>query len=307
MDSDPPKSNTASVETDLEAIEARLLALELEKQSLFERKRQLVAADQLNDQTIPAIDVPVSTGDKIALFRSLFRGREDIYALRWENSQGRQGYALACENEWRQGICYKPKVKCGDCRHRAFLPLDDRAVYAHLSGKKTVGLYPLLRDDHTWFLAVDFDKSDWQQSVQAFRGVCEEHAVPCSVERSRSGEGAHVWLFFIQSVPAALARRLGFALLDRAMEQHAGLSFESYDRLFPNQDMLPEGGFGNLIALPLQRGPRQSGNSVFIDVHFEAIGDQWAYLSGVRKMESEQIEQCLSRLQISGSSDRDTQ
>ena len=239
MDSGPPESNAATAEAELAAIEARLTALELEKQSLFERKRQLVAAKQVNDQTMSPIEVPVSTGDKIELFRSLFRGREDIFAVRWESSQGRRGYALACDNEWRQGICYKPKVKCGDCRHQAFLPLDDRAVYAHLSGKKTLRLYPLLRDDYTWLLAVDFDKSDWQQSVQAFRNVCEEHAVPCSVERSRSGEGAHVWVFFKQPVPAALARRLESALLDRSMEQHAGLSFESYDRLFPNQDMLP--------------------------------------------------------------------
>ena len=301
VDSDPP-----SAQTELEALEARLLALDLEKQSLLERKWQLVAAEQVNDQTMPPIEVPVSTGDKIALFRSLFRGRDDIFAVRWENSQGRQGYALACENEWRQGICYKPKVKCGDCRHQAFLPLEDRAVYAHLSGKKSLGFYPLLRDDHTWLLDVDFDKSDWQKSVQAFQSVCEEHAIPCSVERSRSGEGAHVWLFFKQPVPAALARQLGFALLDRAMEQHAGLSFESYDRLFPNQDTLPEAGFGNLIALPLQRGPRQTGNSVFVDRLFEPIVDQWAYLADVRKMEKGQIEQCLNSLQGSGTSDHDT-
>ncbi|TXS92194.1 DEAD/DEAH box helicase [Parahaliea maris] len=282
------------------------MALELERQSLLERKRQLVAMERVNDRTVPAIEVPVSTGDKIALFRSLFRGRDDVHALRWENTQGRRGYALACENEWRQGICYKPKVKCGDCRHQAFLPLDDRAVYAHLSGKKTVGVYPLLRDDQTWILAVDFDKSDWQQTVRAFCRVCEEHGVPCSVERSRSGEGAHVWLFFTQPVPAVRARRLGFAILDRAMDQHAGLSFESYDRLFPNQDTLPEAGFGNLIALPLQQGPRQLGNSVFVDVHFEPFVDQWAYLAGVRKIEPEQIEQCLSRLQDPGISDYDT-
>ncbi|MBN7796967.1 TOTE conflict system archaeo-eukaryotic primase domain-containing protein [Parahaliea mediterranea] len=306
MDSHPPEANVATADTELEAIEARLLALELERQSLLEHKRQLVAMERVNDRTVPAIEVPVSTGDKIALFRSLFRGRDDVHALRWESRQGRRGYALACENEWRQGICYKPKVKCGDCRHQAFLPLDDRVLYAHLSGKKTVGVYPLLHDDHTWFLVADFDKSDWQQTVQAFCRVCEEHGVPCSVERSRSGEGAHVWLFFSQPVPAVLARRLGFAILDRAMEQHAGLSFESYDRLFPNQDTLPEAGFGNLIALPLQRVPRQMGNSVFVDAHFEPIVDQWAYLAGVRKMGTGQIEQCLRRLQDPDTSDHDT-
>ena len=130
-------------------------------------------------------------------------------------------------------------------------------------------------------------------------------SIPCSLERSRSGDGAHAWLFFAQAIPAALARRLGFALLDKAMEQHASLSFDSYDRLFPNQDTLPAGGFGNLIALPLQRGPRQSGNSVFIGENFEPYPDQWAYLSAVTRLGLQEIEQCIARVADSVDEDND--
>ena len=213
--------------------------------------------------------------------------------MRWENKQGRQGYVLACDNEWRQGICHKPKVKCGECLHQAFQPLDQRAFYEHLSGLRTVGLYPLLPGDDTWLLALDFDKFDWEEAVKALRYACSEWEIPCSVERSRSGDGAHVWLFFEQAIPARLARQLGFALLDNAMERHASLSFDSYDRLFPNQDFLPTGGFGNLIALPLQRGPRESGNTVFIDEAFEPYPDQWQFLLSVKKLGRQKIEQCL--------------
>lgn len=220
--------------------------------------------------------------------------------MRWENQQGRQGYALACDNEWRQGLCHKPRVKCGECSHQAFQPSDYRAIYEHLSGQRTVGLYPLLPDESTWLLAMDFDKPDWQAGVNALRIVCEEWTIPCLVERSRSGDGAHIWLFFEQSTPARMARQLGFALLDKAMEHHVGLSFESYDRLFPNQDLMPSGGFGNLIALPLQRGPRQKGNTVFVDENFEPYPDQWAFLSAIKRLNLKQIEQCLARVSPSG-------
>jgi superfamily II DNA or RNA helicase len=295
----------SSVDPELKAIEERLSELEQEKQSLLKRKQQLLAGGVVSNRVADAINAPASTQQKVALFGSLFRGREDVHAVRWENKQGRNGYAPACDNEWRQGICHKPKVKCGECRHQAFQPLDERVLYEHLSGQRTVGLYPLLPDENTWFLTLDFDKSDWQQAVLAFRRSCEEWGIPCSLERSRSGDGAHAWLFFEQAIPAALARRLGFALLDKAMEQHAGLSFDSYDRLFPNQDTLPAGGFGNLIALPLQRGPRQSGNSVFIDENLEPYPDQWAYLSAVKRLRLQLIERCIARVTDSADEDND--
>lgn len=287
--------------SELEKIDERLSKLEQEKQSLLKWKHQLLARDGVSNEIAYAAKAPASTREKVALFGSLFRGREDVHAVRWENKQGRHGYALACDSEWRRGICHKPKVKCGECRNQAFQLLDDRALYEHLSGQRTVGLYPLLPGDYTWLLALDFDKSDWEEAVKALRYACSEWEIPCSVERSRSGDGAHVWLFFEQAIPARLARQLGFALLDKAMERHASLSFDSYDRLFPNQDFLPTGGFGNLIALPLQRGPRQSGNTVFIDEQFEPYPDQWQFLLSVKKLGRQKIEQCLEDVFHSGS------
>tara|TARA_R110001599_G_scaffold353781_1_gene597592 strand:- start:43 stop:2361 length:2319 start_codon:yes stop_codon:yes gene_type:complete len=283
-------------DAELETIEERLSALEQEKQLLLERKQRFLAQDTVPARAENSNRVPATTQEKVALFRGLFLGREDVHAVRWENKQGRHGYALACDNEWRQGLCHKPKIKCSECQNQAFQPLDHRAIYEHLSGQRTVGLYPLLPDDRTWLLALDFDKADWQQAANALRNTCCEWELPCSVERSRSGQGAHVWLFFAQSIPARMARLLGFALLDKAMEQYASLSFESYDRLFPNQDILPSGGFGNLIALPLQREPRQSSNTVFIDENFEPYTDQWAYLSAIKRLGIQQVEQCLARV-----------
>ena len=285
-----------SFDHELKIIEIRLSELERERDSLLDRKQTLLVSNapshELPDQQAP----PLSTQQKVDLFRSLFRGREDVHAVRWENNQGRHGYALACDNEWKKGLCHKPKVKCGECRNQAFQPLNQEALYEHLSGQRTAGLYPLLDDDKTWLLVVDFDKSDWQRAAAAFRKACGQLGIPCGVERSRSGNGAHVWIFFEQPLPAKDARRLGFALLDKAMEQHAVLSFDSYDRLFPNQDTVPTGGFGNLIALPLQRGPRQSGNTDFVDDDFKVYTDQWAYLQALLKVSVSHVYDCLDKM-----------
>jgi superfamily II DNA or RNA helicase len=286
------------IDQELQSIEVELAAIDQRKAELLGRQSQLTA--QRQQSIIPSISAPdysaLTTLQKVELFINLFQGHEDIYALRWENKQGRSGYSVACANEWQQGICNKPKVKCGECSHRAYLPLDKQAVYDHLSGKKTVGLYPLSTEDQCWLLAADFDKADWHQAVTAFRHVCENWDISCAIERSRSGNGAHVWIFFEQAIAAKDARRLGFALLDKAMEQHAGLSFESYDRLFPNQDTMPAGGFGNLIALPLQCLPRKSGNSVFINEHFQPYLDQWGYLASVLKVSAKHLYECLGRV-----------
>lgn len=265
-------------EAELRSIEQRLVELSKEKSDLLDRKavlqqRLALGANQAG--------TPLTTKEKMSLFRELFQGRSDIFALRWENKAGRSGYTVACHNEWQAGLCRKPKIKCGECPHRSFKALDAKAIYDHLVGKQTVGLYSLLQDSSCHLLAADFDKADWQSAAKAYAQACVSLQIPYAIERSRSGNGAHVWIFFSEPVPAKEARRLGFLLLDRAMEIHPGLSFESYDRLFPNQDRIPEGGFGNLIALPLQHSPRQSGNSVFVDMDLVPYQDQWGFLQQI--------------------------
>ncbi|MCU7951584.1 MAG: DNA helicase, partial [gamma proteobacterium symbiont of Bathyaustriella thionipta] len=282
---------------ELEQIDKRLLELEQEKVALLSQKKQLLdqafsyrATDNNSSQKFQ--NYKLSTDQKIKLFSQLFRGRKDIYATRWENKQGRSGYSVACSNEWQPVICSKPKVKCSECRHRSFMPLDNAAIFDHLSGKKTIGLYPLLNNNECCLLAVDFDKSDWQADVTAFSEACLSWNIPFALERSRSGNGAHIWIFFDKPILAKDARNFGFALLDKAMEKHVGLSFDSYDRLFPNQNILPDGGFGNLIALPLQLVPRKSENSVFIDLNFNAWPDQRAFLASLNRLNAKQMYEC---------------
>ena len=169
-------------------------------------------------------------------------------------------------------------------------------IYDHLSGKQVIGLYPLLTDNTCHLLVADFDKSDWQDSVKAMTQACLQSSIPHAVEISRSGNGAHIWIFFSEPVLAQDARLLGFGLLDKAMEIHPNLSFESYDRLFPNQDLMPEGGFGNLIALPLQYQDRQQGNSQFVDNKLIPYPDQWHFLSQIKKLSSKQLNKLLAQL-----------
>ena len=245
--------------------------------------------------------VPRTSSEKIALFRSLFRGREDVFPLLWTNRRtGRQGYAPACDNEWVRGVCEKPQVRCGECPNQAFLPVTDRAIRDHLQGRHVAGVYPLLADDTCWFLAVDFDKGDWKGDISAFRDAAGAEGLPVAIERSRSGRGAHAWFFFDSSVPASTARALGCFLITRAMSMRHGIGMDSYDRLFPNQDTLPRGGFGNLIALPLQQEARAHGNSVFVDERFRVFPDQWAYLAAVQRLSSAAVERVAAQARREG-------
>jgi len=250
-------------------------------------------------EKVPIEDVPVpssfTAADKIALFRRLFRGRTDVYPQRWESAKGASGYSPACGVEWKANICNKPKVKCGECSSRELLPVTDQVIYDHLTGKKTIGVYPLLTEDSCHFLAADFDEADWREDVKAFMKSCRELAVPAALEISRSGQGAHVWIFFADPVPAREARQLGAALISHTCNRTRQLSLGSYDRLFPNQDSLPKGGFGNLIALPLQKQPRSLGRSLFVDEHLEPYPDQWSFLASLLQLSRTALEDAILR------------
>ena len=246
-----------------------------------------------------AVHMRSSTDEKIQLFRSLFRGREDVFARRWYSvKKEKGGYSPVCANEWRDGVCIKPKGTCSKCEHRELVALNDQVIFDHLSGKDSlgrdvIGLYPILPDDTCYFLAIDFDDDGWQENVSAVRCICEAWELPCGVERSRSGEGAHLWIFFSSVVSCAAARKLGSALLTAAMEREGKLKLDAYDRMFPCQDMLPNGGFGNLIALPLQGQARKKGNSIFVDHSFTPYTDQWAYLSSMKTVSPEQVDELV--------------
>jgi len=234
-----------------------------------------------------------SSQEKVALFRSLFCGREDIFPKLWTSRAGKKGYSPACTNDWMSGVCgktRKPPVKCGECPDRKFLSVTNQVIIDHLQGRHVIGVYPMLPDDTCCFLAADFDKDTWMDDVRAFRETCKSMSIPVAIERSRSGNGAHAWFFFTEPVSAATARTMGCFLITETMSRRHQLSMESYDRLFPSQDTLTKGGFGNLIALPFQQEPRQKGNTVFLDESFTPYEDQWAYLASVGRLSSDVIQ-----------------
>lgn len=211
------------------------------------------------------------------------------------------GYSPRAQRDWNAYLSSaSADRKKVDRQTRTLLPLTDDAIRQHLQGEVTIGVYPLLPDETCWFLAVDFDKKGWREDVAALVAVCDENSVPAAIERSRSGAGAHVWVFFERPLPAAMARRLGCALLTSTMERRHQIGLDSYDRLFPSQDTMPKGGFGNLIALPLQKGPRESGNSVFIDDSFAPHPDQWSFLAGLRRMPIRAVESIVEEATRSG-------
>lgn len=236
-----------------------------------------------------------TTSEKIALFRRLFHGRDDVYSQRWESAKGTSGYSPACSNEWKPGICHKPRIKCGDCNQRLLPPMTDQVIYDHLTGKQTIGVYPLLTDDSCYFLAADFDESDWREDASAFMTSCHELEIPAALEISRSGNGAHIWIFFSEQVQAREARQLGSVLISYTCNRNRQLSMASYDRLFPNQDTLPKGGFGNLIALPLQKQPRELGRSVFVDQQLTPYPNQWEFLASIQLLSRKDLEDTILR------------
>lgn len=254
----------------------------------------IVATVEERTKTIDKLSTP---NDKINLFMSLFKGRDDVFAKRWENpKKGTSGYSPACGNEWVYGICEKPKIKCSVCKHKDYLHLDQQVIEKHLRGEIIAGIYAMLSDETCWFLSIDFDDEGWQADISTLRTTCAGFKISVAVERSRSGNGAHAWFFFEEPVSAAIARKFGSAMLTSAMDRRHQITFKSYDRLFPNQDTMPKGGFGNLIALPLQKAARKNSNSVFIDDNFQMIEDQWGFLSSVKKLSLGKVESLITEL-----------
>ncbi|MBU1902827.1 MAG: DEAD/DEAH box helicase [Proteobacteria bacterium] len=298
----------SEIDQQIEAAERELAGLDKKRAAILEQMEALRREKSGISQGSPVSFLvngrtPVTNQspqeDKISLFRSLFRGREDVYPKRFESKKtGTSGYQPVCRNEWVKGICGKPRIRCGNCQNRKFLPVTDDVIRNHLLGydpqKKTkpdfaVGVYPLLPDETCWFIAADFDQSTWMQDVSRFLEICKSFRIPAAVERSRSGNGGHVWVFFSELVPATLARKMISFVLTETMELRPEIGLQSYDRFFPNQDTLPKGGFGNLIALPLQKKPREKGNSLFLDDRFEPYPDQWAFLSSIQHMSLNEV------------------
>ncbi len=292
----------AEAEAELDRLNARRAELLGQIERLQREEASSLRPDETTPQPgrIPWVTNQSSQEAKLGLFRGLFRGREDVYPRRFESRKtGKSGYQPACRNEWARGTCEKPRIRCEDCSHREFLPLTAEVVRNHLLGRDSqdrsnrdfvIGVYPMLPDETCWFLAADFDKASWQEDARAFLETCRHFNVPVALERSRSGNGGHAWVFFAEAVLSATARKMGSLLLTQTMERRPEIGLDSYDRFFPSQDTLPRGGFGNLIALPLQKKPRESGNSLFLDDNLVPYSDQWVFLSTVCRMSRHDVE-----------------
>ena len=295
----------AEVEQRLNSLREQHEAAQSVLKTLRERLRQGEEQPASRSRSDPALAKPANASlkpeDKVALFLRLFRGRDDVYPKLWQNPKtGKKGYAPACANEWIRGVCEKPRVKCGECPNQAFLSTSADTVLDHLQGRHVIGVYPMLKDETCWLLAADFDKDAWREEVLAFTETCRRFRVPYAIERSRSGNGAHVWFFFDSPVAAATARKMGSYLITETMATRHQLGMASYDRLFPNQDTLPNGGFGNLIALPLQYQPRLSGNTIFLDDSLEPIPDQWDFLRRLVPIPVADVEQVAMEATAAG-------
>ena len=294
------------------AIEAERVELEAALSDLVSQHAAMAQVDHQPNtaRDASAVTTASSNTDKVALFRRLFAGRADVFPGRWENRKSaKSGYAPACANEWVRGICGKPQVKCGECPHQAFIAVSDDIIEKHLRGGDSLrsstgdfvaGVYPLLPDETCWFLAADFDKENWAADALAMLETCRAKGVPAALERSRSGNGGHVWIFFSEPVPARTARQLGAAMLTETMERRPEIGFASYDRFFPSQDTMPVGGFGNLIALPLQRRARELGNSVFIDKDLRPYEDQWAFLAAMLRLSANVTSEIVGDAEMRG-------
>ncbi|MBR1502894.1 MAG: DEAD/DEAH box helicase family protein [Prevotella sp.] len=253
------------------------------------------------------IELPELTREHAIAFYSMFRGRKDVFAKR----SAKKGYFTQCDNFWKYGVCPKRngiKVKCRECPQQQYTKLTIPLLLEHLKGERedctdVIGLYPLFPDGTCWFLVFDFDNhadedvepsKDWQQEVDALRRICELNGIDALVERSRSGRGAHVWIFFSEAVQAAKARRFGEALIVKGAESVSMKDFSFFDRMLPMQDSLPDGKIGNMVALPLQGKALRAGNSAFVDGQWHPYRDQWEHLLHTNKLSESQIDKYVS-------------
>lgn len=299
-----PPSETRKLESKIAQLKSQLAKMQAELDLLLSATE--------NNSTPADLSTSINnfspSSEKIRLFRELFRGRDDVYARRFESAKtGKSGYQPACAHEWKRGICHKPQVKCIDCEHRSFWVVTDEVIRQHLLGEIpaespggsskpfVVGLYPLLTNETCWFLVSDFDKQNWLLDAGAFLETCREECIPAYLERSRSGNGGHIWIFFSEPIPARIARNLGVALMTKTLDRRPDLGLDSFDRFFPNQDTMPKGGMGNLIALPLQKNARERNNSEFLDEAMDPYADQWAFLASVEKLDRSFVESYVQR------------
>ena len=265
-----------------------------------------------DEPSVVSIKEEPITKELVQFYYSMFKGRRDVYSLRSGKPNaktGKHGYYTQCDNFWKAGLCGKKdgkNTKCQSCPNQKYKPLTGDVIYAHLTGVKedcsdVVGLYPVWPDETCNYLVFDFDNHDessnsvkWQEEANALRAICADNDVSCLVERSRSGKGAHVWIFFEKAINIKKARLFGTALLDKGAESVNQQTFDTYDRMIPAQDKLPEGGLGNLVALPLQGRAVKNGNSVFVDENWLPYYDQWSVLKNIGKLSEVFIDKKLS-------------
>lgn len=242
----------------------------------------------------------LTSQEKINLFQSLFRGRNDVFAKYWERAdKSMSGYSPVCANEWKTGVCNKlQKKKCKDCSNSIYSIFSAKNIEEHLRGYKIYGIYPLLDDNTSYFVAVDFDGENWSKSATELFIQCQKYNIPAYLERSRSGNGCHLWVFFTDRYPAIKSRNIMTHLLREAKIIDEFSTEDSFDRLFPNQDSHNGKGFGNLIALPLQKQAQQQNNTVFLDPknNLEPYSDQWDFLKNVQKISAQELDLIYSRL-----------